>query len=104
MTNPAARPLSSLSESSEPLTASGRIWSIDFSERFEVPAVTRATELIEKGAIGRVIQTLGIGPHRLNRDSRPDWFFDREAYGGILVDIASHQIDQFLFFTGSTGR
>ncbi len=81
---------------------SGRIWSIDFSERFEVPAVTRATELIEKGAIGRVIQTLGIGPHRLNRDSRPDWFFDREAYGGILVDIASHQIDQFLFFTGST--
>ena len=79
----------------------GRIWSVDFSERFEVPAVTRAEELIAEGAIGRVVQTLGIGPHRLNRATRPDWFFDREAYGGILTDIASHQIDQFLWFTGA---
>ena len=79
----------------------GRIWSIDFSERFEVPAVTRAAELVAEGAIGKVVQTLGIGPHRLNRDSRPDWFFDRDAYGGIITDIGSHQIDQFLFFTGS---
>ncbi len=82
--------------------STGKIWSIDFSERFEVPAVTRAAELVAEGAIGKVIQTLGIGPHRLNRPSRPKWFFDREAYGGIITDIASHQIDQFLFFTGST--
>lgn len=80
----------------------GRIWSIDFSERFEVPAVTRAAELVAEGAIGQVVQTLGMGPHRLNRDTRPDWFFDRDAYGGIITDIGSHQIDQFLFFTGST--
>ncbi len=80
----------------------GRIWSIDFSERFEVPCVTRAAELVQQGAIGKVIQTAGFGPHRLNRPSRPDWFFDKEKYGGILCDIASHQIDQFLFFTGST--
>ena len=86
----------------ETVARTGRIWSIDFSERFEVPAVTLAAELVAEGAIGRVIQTLGIGPHRLNRPSRPDWFFDRDAYGGILTDIASHQIDQFLFFTGST--
>jgi len=79
----------------------GRIWSIDFSERFEVPAVTRAAELVAEGAIGRVIQTVGLGPHRLNRPMRPDWFFHEESYGGILTDIASHQIDQFLFFTGS---
>ena len=26
----------------------------------------------------------------------------RRHYGGILTDIASHQADQFLFFTGST--
>lgn len=78
-----------------------RIWSVDFSERFEVPAVTRAAELVAQGAIGRVMQTVGLGPHRLNRATRPDWFFDRAAYGGILTDIASHQIDQFLFFTGA---
>ncbi len=79
----------------------GRIWSIDFSERFEVPAVTRAAELVADGAIGRVIQTIGIGPHRLNLNTRPDWFYQRDRFGGILTDIASHQIDQFLFFTGS---
>lgn len=79
----------------------GRIWSVDFSERFEVPAVTRAAELVAEGAIGRVLQTVGLGPHRLNRATRPAWFFDPAQYGGILVDIASHQIDQFLFLTGA---
>ncbi len=80
----------------------GRIWSIDFSERFEVACVTRAAELVQQGAIGQVIQTVGLGPHRLNRPTRPDWFFNKSQYGGILCDIASHQIDQFLFFTKST--
>lgn len=80
----------------------GRIFSICFSERFVVPAVEAATRIVESGGIGRVIQTVGLGPHRLNRAIRPNWFFDPSAYGGILVDIASHQIDQFLFFTGAT--
>ena len=79
-----------------------RIWSVNFSERFEVPAVQKAAELVAEGRIGRVVQTMGIGPHRLNRARRPDWFFDKAAYGGVLTDIASHQIDQFLFFTQST--
>ncbi|MGR3663033.1 MAG: Gfo/Idh/MocA family protein [Paracoccaceae bacterium] len=80
----------------------GRIWSVDFSERFEVEAVTKADELVRDGRIGRVVQTIGMGPHRLNLPTRPDWFFDEEKYGGILCDIGSHQIDQFLHFTGST--
>ncbi len=80
----------------------GRIWTVNFSERFEVPAVTKATELVAAGAIGRVIQTVGLGPHRQNLATRPPWFFERKRYGGILCDVASHQIDQFLFFTGST--
>jgi predicted dehydrogenase len=79
----------------------GRIWSINFSERFEVRAMTRATELVQGGAIGRVVQTIGLGPHRLNRHLRPDWFFKSGDAGGILADIGSHQIDQFLHFTGS---
>ena len=79
----------------------GRIWSIDFSERYEVPAVSKAAELVQQGEIGHVVQTVGLGPHRLNRALRPGWFFERDQYGGILCDIASHQIDQFLYFTGS---
>jgi len=80
----------------------GRIWSVNFSERFEVPAVQKAAELVAAGRIGKVVQTMGMGPHRLNKPTRPEWFFDDASYGGILTDIASHQIDQFLFFTGST--
>jgi predicted dehydrogenase len=44
---------------------------------------------------------LGLGPHRLNIASRPDWFFDKSRYGGILVDIGSHQIEQFLSYAGA---
>lgn len=80
----------------------GRIFSVGFSERFEVRAVTRAAELVQAGAIGRVVQTVGFGPHRLNRHLRPEWFFRKAEAGGILTDIASHQIDQFLYFTGSS--
>lgn len=83
------------------VSETGRIFSICFSERFVVPASEVATKLIADGAIGRVVQTVGLGPHRLNRAIRPAWFFDKSAYGGILNDIASHQIDQFLFFTGA---
>lgn len=78
-----------------------RIYSICFSERFENPATVKAGELAQAGAIGRVIQTIGLGPHRTNLASRPDWFFQRARFGGIINDIGSHQIDQFLFFTGA---
>jgi len=80
----------------------GRIWSVNYSERFEVRAVTRALELVRAGAIGRVVQTVGLGPHRLNRALRPSWFWQRKRYGGVLCDIGCHQVEQFLSFTGST--
>jgi predicted dehydrogenase len=80
----------------------GRIYSIMFSERFENKATVKAGELVKSGAIGQVVQTIGLGPHRMNIPSRPDWFFDKQYYGGIICDIASHQCDQFLFFTQST--
>lgn len=80
----------------------GRIYSIMYSERLENRATVKAGELVKAGAIGKVIQTIGLGPHRMNINSRPEWFFDKKYYGGIICDIGSHQCDQFLFFTGST--
>jgi len=74
---------------------------VNFSERFQVAAVAKAEELVAAGAIGRVVQTLGMGPHKQNLKTRPEWFFHAEKFGGILCDIGSHQIDQFLHFTGS---
>lgn len=79
-----------------------RIYSIMYSERFENKATVKAGELVKAGAIGNVIQTIGLGPHRMNPKTRPEWFFDKKRYGGIITDIGSHQFDQFLFFTGST--
>lgn len=79
-----------------------RIYSVCFSEHFEVAAVVKAGELVQQGAIGRVVQTIGLGPHQTNLTSRPEWFFQHVRYGGILTDIGSHQVEQFLFFTGST--
>lgn len=79
----------------------GRRYAVYFSERFENPATARASELVAAGAIGRVLQTVGLGPHRLNAGQRPAWFFERARYGGILTDLGSHQADQFLHFTGA---
>jgi predicted dehydrogenase len=80
----------------------GRIYSIMYSERFENKATVKAAELVQEGAIGKVIQTIGLGPHRMNAATRPQWFFDKKYFGGIITDIGSHQFDQFLYFTGST--
>ncbi len=79
-----------------------KIYSIMFSERLENRATVKAGDLVKDGAIGKVIQTIGLGPHRISLTSRPSWFFDRKYFGGIITDIGSHQFDQFLFFTGST--
>jgi predicted dehydrogenase len=78
-----------------------RIYSIMYSERLENRATVKAGELVAAGAIGRVVQTIGLGPHRMSVKTRPAWFFDRQRFGGILCDIGSHQADQFLYFTGS---
>ncbi|MBJ6987147.1 MULTISPECIES: Gfo/Idh/MocA family oxidoreductase [unclassified Devosia] len=77
----------------------GRIFSVLYSEHFEVPAAVEAGNLIASGAIGKVVNTIGMGPHSLRLNNRPDWFFTRNRYGGILCDIASHQFEQFLFFS-----
>lgn len=78
-----------------------RIYAIMYSERVENRATVKAGALVKSGAIGQIIQTVGLGPHRMSIKTRPTWFFDRKYYGGILCDIGSHQCDQFLYFTGS---
>jgi len=79
----------------------GKKYMCYFSERLHVESAVFAGELIAEGAIGKVIQVMGMGPHRMgDPKSRPDWFFKREKYGGILCDIGSHQIEQVLFYSG----
>ena len=98
---PGVTTLDQLADVQRAVRETGRIWSVCFSERFIKKSARKAWDLVRVGAIGRVVQTLGLGPHRLNRALRPAWFFDKPAYGGIINDIGCHQIDQFLAFTGA---
>ncbi len=93
--------LEQLAEAKKVAARTGRKYMVYYSERLHVECAVRAGQLIEQGAIGRVIQLIGTGPHRLNAPSRPGWFFDHAQYGGILCDIGSHQCEQFLHFTGA---
>ena len=98
---PGCTTLNQLNNLKKIVKETGKIWSVNFSERFHVAAVTKAEELVKEGMIGKVKQTMGTGPHRQGNYVRPNWFYDRESYGGIITDIGSHQIHQFLVFTNS---
>jgi len=93
--------LEQLAEARAVAGRTGRKYMVYYSERLHVECAVFASQLIADGAIGRVVQTIGTGPHRLGVGSRPDWFFQHEKYGGILCDIGSHQSEQFLHFTGA---
>lgn len=92
--------MAQLAETKRVVERTGQKYMVYFSERLHVEGAVFAGDLINEGAIGRVIQVTGFGPHRLNAASRPDWFFNKEQYGGILCDIGSHQIEQFLYYAG----
>ena len=79
----------------------GKKYMVYYSERLHVECAVFAGQLIADGAIGDVIQVIGFGPHRLSATARPKWFFEKEYYGGILCDIGSHQIEQYLFYSGA---
>jgi len=99
---PGITTLAQLAEIRKVQKETNRIYSIMYSERFENRATVKAGELVKAGAIGKVVQTIGLGPHRMTPKTRPSWFFDKKYFGGIITDIGSHQFDQYLFFTGTT--
>jgi predicted dehydrogenase len=78
-----------------------RKYMVYYSERLTVEASLFAGQLIEQGAVGRVLQVINLAPHRLNAPSRPEWFWSKQATGGILTDIGSHQVEQYLEFSGA---
>jgi predicted dehydrogenase len=107
---PGLTTLAQLAEIRRTIAATGKIYAIMYSERLEVKAAVKAGYLVQAGAIGKVIQTINIAPHQIVQGAgdagggtgRPEWFWHPEQYGGILCDIGSHQVDQFLYYTGST--
>lgn len=93
--------LEQLADAKAMVAKTGKKYMVYYSERLHVEGAVFAGQLIERGAIGRVLQVIGLGPHRLTAPSRPAWFFQKEKYGGILCDIGSHQIEQYLYYSGA---
>jgi predicted dehydrogenase len=106
---PGVTTLEQLAEIRRTIEETKKIYAIMYSERLEVKAAVKAGELVKAGAIGQVVQTINIAPHQISQkggdagggSGRPEWFWDPVKYGGILTDIGSHQVDQFLYYTGS---
>jgi predicted dehydrogenase len=91
--------LKQLEQAEEMVKQTGRKYMVYYSERIHVESAVFAEQLIAEGAIGEVIHMDGFGPHRIgNPSNRPDWFFEKVKYGGILCDIGSHQIEQFIYY------
>ncbi|HVU48707.1 MAG TPA: Gfo/Idh/MocA family oxidoreductase [Terracidiphilus sp.] len=107
---PGITTLEQLANVRKTIAETNRIFAIMYSERLEVKAAVYAGELVKQGAIGKVIQTINIAPHQIFQhpgnagggSGRPEWFWHAKQFGGILCDIGSHQVDQFLFYTNST--
>jgi predicted dehydrogenase len=94
---PGVTTLGQLADVEAAVRETGRVWSICLG-RLTSPAVQAALAVARSGDLGRLVSLTSLAPHRLNRALRPDWFFDRDAYGGIINDIGVHSIDQFLAF------
>ncbi len=97
---PGVTTLAQLDAVREAVAGTGRIWSIALG-RLLSPAVQAALAVVRSGEIGRLVHITQLAPHRLNRALRPTWFFDKDAYGGIIADIGVHAVDQFLAFAAA---
>jgi len=93
--------LEQLTAARQKVAETGRKYAVYYSERLHVEAAVHAGRLISEGAIGRVLSVIGFGPHRMSAATRPDWFWDKTRFGGIICDIGSHQIEQFLYWSGA---
>jgi predicted dehydrogenase len=101
----ADKPLCTTLDDLEAITAAARETGrhvVLMLEKRYYPETLAALELVRAGTLGEITGVLSSAPHKLNRSARPGWFFDRAGYGGILADLAVHDIDAALLFTGLT--
>jgi predicted dehydrogenase len=80
--------------------ASGRQLSLLLDKRFYAPTLA-AREIVQSGELGALALAWASGPHRLRRETRPDWMFRHDSYGGILNDLCIHDIDLLLWLSGA---
>lgn len=96
---PLATRLSDVDAVEEAWRRSDRLLSVAFEKRFYPPTLAVEEILPELGELAIVAAS---APHKLRREHRPDWMFAHRTYGGILNDLAVHDLDLFLHFTGAS--
>ena len=62
------------------------------------PAFYLGAQLVKQGEIGEVKMLTGQKSYRFG--TRPDWYWDREVYGGTIPWIGIHAIDWIAHFSG----
>lgn len=60
-----------------------------------------ALQAVKNNVIGKINNINFNGQHPLLYGSRPQWYFEKEKYGGVICDIAIHGIDLVRLFTDS---
>ncbi len=90
--------LEQLQSAREAAKRTGKKYMVYYAERLHDEGSILAGYIAHSGEIGKVISVTGFGPHRLGAPGRPAWFFEHDKYGGILCDIGSHQIEQYLYY------
>jgi predicted dehydrogenase len=97
---PCATTIEDLDAIKSAVASTGKKWFAFFGEMVLSAEVEWVREELVKGNLGEPVHFMGLGPHSLRIDTRPDWMFDDRQYGGVLNDIASHQMAQFCYWTG----
>ena len=67
-------------------------------EKRGYPETLAISEVVAAGELGDIVGVTTSAPHNLLAQKRPAWFFDRSQYGGILADLAVHDLDIALQF------
>ncbi|NEE02226.1 Gfo/Idh/MocA family protein [Phytoactinopolyspora halotolerans] len=96
---PLCTSLDQLSAIEDAAADSGRIVSVMFEKR-GYPVTLAARRLLDAGTLGELALIASTGPHALRHGNRPPWFFT-PAYGGVLADLAAHDVDMVLALTGA---
>ncbi len=91
--------MEALAAARDAVKRTGKKYAVFYSERLGSESGEYAGLLIDRGVIGDVINVIGLGPHKHHISPRAPWFYQRKTSGGILIDIGSHQFEQFLHYT-----
>jgi predicted dehydrogenase len=94
---PLCTSLEQLNEVEQAVRVSGRSVTLLLEKR-GYPETLAAHEFIQTGGLGEIVGITSVGPHKLNPNTRPEWFFRRDEYGGIIGDLAVHDLDTALLF------